>query len=424
MPVKEFSLAQKADSDLYTKLKSLTGVYVKKTEALTGFKEGFELAVVRPVDHNNPDGSKFTQRVYISHRDFKLPVVLETEGYAAPSAKERETAKLLNANQILVEHRYYESSKPKPTNWRYCTSWQAASDHHRIVQLLKNIYQDKWISSGRSKGGMAALFHRAYYPGDIDATIVYVAPIMFGPSDPRVKQFLNTAVDNSTQEKIRQFQKACLQKRNEILPIISRLLKESGMSFSLGHEEIFERTVLEFPYSFWWRNQTADNIPAEDSSAKDLLDYLRRVVPFSGFSNSEIKFNAALYYQQFTELGYFDYSAPHINELLKTVVNPHFLVYVPKEARGEIFNEEPMLSIASFLRTEGNNIIYLYGENDIYTSCMVDFNKEVDALKLIAKGKGHQFGIGDFTEDEKKKIFTTLENWLQIKIPDKQRKLK
>jgi len=160
--------------DLYLKLKSLSGVYVKKIDALTGFKEGFEIAFIQPVDHTNPNSPKFTQRVFLSHRDFSKPVVLETEGYGATWPKEREVAKILDANQIIVEHRYYESSKPKPLNWKYLTTWQAASDHHRVVGLLKSIYPGKWVSSGRSKGGMAALFHRVYYPNDVDATVVYV----------------------------------------------------------------------------------------------------------------------------------------------------------------------------------------------------------------------------------------------------------
>ncbi|MFH0761124.1 MAG: hypothetical protein V2A67_06440 [Bacteroidota bacterium] len=76
--------------DLYSRLKALKGIYVKKIDPLPGFKEGYEIAIVQPVDHNNPSGAKFTQRVFLSHRDYSKPVVLETEGYGATWPKERD----------------------------------------------------------------------------------------------------------------------------------------------------------------------------------------------------------------------------------------------------------------------------------------------------------------------------------------------
>lgn len=95
--------------------------------------------------HNHPGGPKFSQRLFLSHRDFAKPVVLETEGYGAPWPKERELARILGANQVIVEHRYYESSRPNPLKWEYLTSWQAASDHHRIVGIFRAIYPGKWV---------------------------------------------------------------------------------------------------------------------------------------------------------------------------------------------------------------------------------------------------------------------------------------
>ena len=218
-------------ADLYLKLKELKGAYVKEIEALPGFKEGYEIALVQPVDHKNPNGPKFTQRIFLSHRDYSKPVVLETEGYGATWPKEREVARILDANQIIVEHRYYESSKPKPLDWKYLTSWQAASDHHRIVELFKEIYTGKWMTSGRSKGGMAALFHRVFYPDDIDATIAYVAPIMIGPTDPRIDKFMNSVGNEASREKIRQFQRVCLERRTELLPLLKNFSEKQKLTF-------------------------------------------------------------------------------------------------------------------------------------------------------------------------------------------------
>jgi len=389
---------------------------VRKIEALPGFEEGFEIAVVQPVDHNRPGGAKFAQRAFLSHRDYSKPVVLETEGYGATWPKEREVAKLLNANQIIVEHRYYESSRPKPLDWTHLTSWQAASDHHRIIDLLKKIYPGKWVTSGKSKGGMAALFHRYYYPGEVEATIAYAAPIIIGPTDPRFESFLNSVGDESSREKIRQFQKTCLERRNELLPLLRTLSEKRRFSFPCDYEGILERTVIEFPYAFWSGNRKSAEIPRSDASAERLFEFLNDVRPVSSLNDAQLRFNAALYYQQATELGHYGYPTSHLSGLLRVVQEPDFSFYVPPDAPKGVFNKEIMPRILDYLQQEGNNIIYLYGEFDIWTAGAVALTGKTNALRLILKGKGHHFNIKDLPAGEKEKIFAALENWLRLEI--------
>lgn len=64
---------------------------------------------------------------------------------------------------------------------------------------------------------MAALFHRACYPNDVDATVAYVAPVMIGPVDPRVDAFLASAGGASFRAAVKRFQKTCLERRDELL---------------------------------------------------------------------------------------------------------------------------------------------------------------------------------------------------------------
>jgi len=406
----------RSSSDLHSRLNALTGVIVRKIEALPGFKEGFEIAVVQPVDHHHPEGARFTQRAFISHRDYSKPVVLETEGYGAAWPKEREAAKLLNANQIIVEHRYYESSRPKPLDWTHLTSWQAASDHHRIIQLLKKIYPGKWVTSGKSKGGMAALFHRFYYPGEVEATIAYAAPIIIGPADPRFGSFLDSVGDESAREKIRQFQRTCLERRNELLPLLRTLSEKRRLSFRGDLEGILERTVIEFPYSFWSGNRKSDDLPPPDAPAERLFEFLNTVRPVSGLSDAQLRFNAPLYYQQATELGSYGYPTSHLAGLLRIEKDPDFSFYVPPDAPRDVFNKDVMPRILDYLQREGNNIIYLYGEFDIWTAGAVALTGTTNALRLILKGKGHHFTIKDLPAEEKEKVLAVLENWLQLEI--------
>ncbi|MDH4270449.1 MAG: hypothetical protein OEW18_00580 [Candidatus Aminicenantes bacterium] len=405
---------QERPSDLFQRLKAIQGIYVKKIEALPGFSEGFELAVVQPLDHGNLKGPKFTQRVFLSHRDFSKPVVLETDGYGVPWPKERELARILDANQVIVEHRYYESSKPNPVKWEYLTTWQAASDHHRVVEILRAIYPGKWISSGRSKGGMAALFHRANYPNDVEATVVYVAPIMLGPIDPRFEKHMNSLGDEPTREKIRRFQRTCLARRSELLPLLKEWSAKQKLTFALGLDDVLERAIVEFPFSFWSGNRRGPEIPPPDAPKEQLFGLLRSVFP--RLTERQIAYHAALYYQQFTELGYHAYPTAHLQDLLQSVKDPDFSIYVPQDARNATFRKEVMPAILNDLQNEGRNIIYLYGEYDIWTSCAVEPTGKTQALKFIARDKGHLFDIKDLGLPEREQIHAALESWLGIEI--------
>ncbi len=101
-----------------------------------------------------------------------------------------ELSPILNANQICVEHRYFNESTPQPVDWEHLTIYNAASDHHRIVEILKEIYKGKWVNTGISKGGQTVMYHRYFYPDDVDASVGYVCPLNFSIEDKRVYSFL------------------------------------------------------------------------------------------------------------------------------------------------------------------------------------------------------------------------------------------
>ena len=142
----------------------------------TGYRL-FLLTYDQPADHDQPGGTRFPQRMALLHRDEAAPMVLYSTGYFInPTSGRTELTRLINANQLLVEHRYFEPSRPQPTDWKLLTIEQAARNHHRIVSALKPLYGAKWLSSGGSKGGMTSIFHRRFFPDDVDGTVAYVSP--------------------------------------------------------------------------------------------------------------------------------------------------------------------------------------------------------------------------------------------------------
>jgi len=176
--------------DLLERLNALPGVTATEIPSHYGYPRQFALDITQPVDHDRPNGPTFTQRAYLSHADEDLPMVFGPNGYGATEESWEELAFILQCNGVYVTHRYFPGSRPQPTDWRYLDIRQAAADHHRIVVLLEAIYPGPWVSAGSSKSGMTALFHRRFWPDDVDATVAYVAPLMFDVEDERFLPWL------------------------------------------------------------------------------------------------------------------------------------------------------------------------------------------------------------------------------------------
>ena len=66
-----------------------------------------------------------------------------------------------------------------------------------------------------SKGGQTLYFKR-FYPNDVNAAVPYVAPVNLAAEDPRIYMFLNSVGTEECRDKIKQFQRAFLLKRDEI----------------------------------------------------------------------------------------------------------------------------------------------------------------------------------------------------------------
>ena len=95
------------ESSLLEKIESFPGVLVEEITANGHFEEAYAIRLTQPLDHGNPDGGTFSQRIYLSHAGYDRPMVINTEGYAADRNSTHELSPMLGANQIIVEHRYF-----------------------------------------------------------------------------------------------------------------------------------------------------------------------------------------------------------------------------------------------------------------------------------------------------------------------------
>jgi len=395
----------------------LAGVTVTEIDPSGGYSRAFRIDITQPVDHNNPAGQTFIQRLYLHHADESLPMIFNTNGYAVRANYINELAGIISSNHICVAHRYFVDAKPNPLDWKYLTIQQAAADHHRIVEMLKTIYQGKWITTGVSKGGTTALIHRRFYPDDGDVTVAYIAPISLGIEDPRYDDFLlNRVATAACRKKIRNFQRRLLEKRDQLIPFVENFLQESSDHFSLGADGVFEYAVMEYLFVFWqYGPRDCSVIPDESASDETLFNHLSETVGLEFFSDESGEYYAPHYYQAYTQMGYYRLITDHLEDLLVSTTDPSYSIYCPKNVD---LNFEPwvMQDLLNWLQNSGNNIIYLYGALDPYTAAAVELTGNTNAVKIVKDGFGHGIWIKDLNDSEKDLIYDHLESWLGITI--------
>ncbi|AFE10024.1 Prolyl tri/tetrapeptidyl aminopeptidase [Corallococcus coralloides DSM 2259] len=177
----DLSVISDTSLDIAVRLEAIPGLTVKENPNGVNVPAGyrfFDLNYNQPADHAHPECQRFEQRVTLLHKADTSPMVLYASGYQVATGVGRsEPQQLLSANQLSVEHRFFDSSTPSPADWSHLTIRQSADDFHRLTQALKPIYTGKWVSTGGSKGGETVVFFRRFHPDDVDATVAYVAPI-------------------------------------------------------------------------------------------------------------------------------------------------------------------------------------------------------------------------------------------------------
>jgi hypothetical protein len=407
-----------ASNELIEKLKALPGV--KNVSAGRGGRDAqvYELTYEQPLDHAKPDGEKFQQRVFVSHVDFKKPVLLHTEGYASGGIRGGgELQNMLGGNQVAVEHRFFGRSVPNPVKWEYLTVKQAADDMHKIVSGLKTLYAGKWVSTGASKGGQTALFYKCHYPDDVNATVAYVAPVNVTQEDPRIYEFINTTGDAATRQKIKDFQIALFKNEEKILPLIEAEAKNKRWTFGMGLPKAYEYGVLEYPYAFWQYGTKAADIPAADASVEDLAKHYNRVGTLRYYSDQGKKLFEPFLYQAFTEIGYYNYDTTDFKQYMKALTHPTNLDICPDETREKIvFNPATMYFVYNFLQYKANNVIYIYGEADAWSATQMQLIGRTNAIKLVVKDAHHSARIGALAAEQKEQFYAAMENWLDMKL--------
>ncbi|MDD2538500.1 MAG: S28 family serine protease [Bacteroidales bacterium] len=297
-------------TSLETQLTSIPEVTEVFALESSEFGEKYRIRIRQMVNHNDITYGFFEQRVFLMHAGFDRPTVLVTEGYAASYAANpryrEELSRMFNANLVVVEHRYFGESVPSPRRWEFLDGRSAMTDLHKIRQMLAPLYPGKWIATGISKGGQTALMYRTLFPDDVDITVCYVAPLCQGVEDGRHEPFIaNKAGTPEARQKILDFQKEVLNRRDSLMPLFNSFCDSTGLTFTRPVNEIFDYCVLEYSFAFWQWGTDPASIPARNEADRVLFAHLMQIASPDYFVRDSPMM--PFFIQASRELGYYGY---------------------------------------------------------------------------------------------------------------------
>ncbi len=384
----------------------------------TGYRR-FDITFEQPVDHGDPDGARFAQGLTLMHRDAQAPMVLASTGYDNYlGGRLSEPAQIVAGNQIVVEHRFFGQSRPQPVDWAYLDIEQAAADHHRIAQAFASLYPAGWVSTGASKGGMTAIFHRRFYPDDVDATVAYVAPISFGVDDPRYHVFFDQLdVGSDCPERVRAFQREVLNNAEAVTAVLAQRVEGRTFDRIGGLERAVETAVVEFEWTFWQYLglDACSTIPALPAEPATLADFLNLSGLVWVTSDAEAAALEPYYYQSFTELGYPSVPVDHLQDLLVFDYATDLLRFMPA---GEIptYDPAPMQDVADWFAGESERIVLVYGALDPWTAGALEIGAGADARDvhlMVAPSENHGANIASLDPADGEQVMDELRSWLE-----------
>ncbi|HKE16021.1 MAG TPA: S28 family serine protease [Kofleriaceae bacterium] len=407
--------------DIADRLRALPGVMTvdEKQPTLGDDYRYFEIAFDQPVDHDDPEGQHFTQHLTLVHRGEHEPFVLATTGYGNYYGEHAmEPTDLLQANQLIIEHRYFLPSRPDPTDWNFLRVTQGAADHHDIAQSFHAIYDGPWVSTGGSKGGMTSIYHRYFYPDDVDATIAYVAPYNQGAGDARYDAWFDDTLPADCLAAVRAAQVDFLQNRRDALVAKATAEAEATstqytrVSIPAAVESAIEG--VEWTFFQYTGVSGCDAIPGADATDDQAWAWLAEINHPDGLSDDSLAFFDPYVYQSEAELGYPATTDEHLEGLLQ-FGDADYAGAEPPEMPGA-YDPSVVDAAAAWVTADSSKILFIYGQFDPWTAGAYDLgSNEEDTSYTVQRGT-HNSEIFDLPAEQQTAAISLIERWTGAQV--------
>jgi len=424
--------------DLLDALRALPGVTADEGAAVhapAGYRY-FIVGLDQPVDHAHPEGARFTQHLSLIVRDPAAPLVLFDSGYwNYQDDHPFELTSLLHGNQLVVEHRFFGASRPASADWTLLTIAQDAADQHAIRETFRDVLSGPWVSTGASKGGMSALFHRRFFPDDVAGTVAYSAPISFGAPDPRYDSWADDTIGTpACRDAVKALAIELVKNRRAMLEqrATAQAAASSG-AIAYGRVAIgpaVESAVVFFYWQYWayYGGTYCASLPSTSASDDVLWQMLAGnadgtgtwgtgVSPPSASSDAELARFEAYQYQAAWQLGFPGPADPFLDPYL--MYKGHELdgtrpvgVTLPPYDGGAAMHD-----VQGWVPGGAAHIIWIYGGWDPWTAGQLDPTGATDATRVTVASGPHGALLTDLTPQDQATTFAMLHAWTGV-TPD------
>jgi hypothetical protein len=410
-----------AETSMLGRLNCIPGVSATSAQ-MTPLPPGasqFLLKITQPVDHFRPDGPTFTQRVLLTVRDENAPMVMLTTGYELFGYFAELTTEFAT-NQIEIEHRFFKESTPNPRDYTTLTIMQSAWDSHRIVEKLRPLFTKPWITTGASKGGMTALYHRRFFPCDVEASAPYVTPLSLGLQDSRYGPWLKQlggAQWENCRLTFEELEIGVISKRAQYAPTLQ------GTYSKVGSAENALWMITGQPYWSMFQSGTQadpqEGCPAyEPYRGSPQFGAVVDQYASYGSSYSDQAWQQATLdsysYQTQNELGSPGSNRAHLEQFgpIPDLPDPGALLF--RNVTHPEFEARAMTDVRRWLQTHGERFVFVYGGFDPWSGGRVDSTGAQDTFNYLVEGGSHGSQLSMLPDAQQTEAFGRLSTWLDV----------
>jgi hypothetical protein len=402
----------------FVKLASIENVFrVEIDKTNSHFKNNYEVWFNQPIDYNDPSKGTFPQRVLLGFVGDEKPVIVELQGYGIYTDRAGELANHYQANQLTIEHRYFNNSRPEVINWNTLTVEAAAKDQAYIISKIREaLYPTaKFVTTGISKGCQTTMVHRRYFPNNVDASVCYVGPLNFKREDPRIYSFLKNVGTAEDRAKIKAFQEICFQRKDALLEMFKEVSEKNNYTWEMGIEKALFYSILEYPFAFWQWGTSTSTIPPADASDEIIYNHLFGVSGYGFFEENAVDNLQPYFWAALTEQGIYGYETAPFKKYTGTDKIYDFQWAFPKGIEKE-YNLKPMQEIKSFLDNSAEKMLFIYGEYDAWSATAVDLSESAktrDMHKFVKEKGDHRTRIRSFSDVDQQTIYSIIDSWIK-----------
>jgi hypothetical protein len=188
-----------------------------------------------------------SRNAILIHRGCDRANLVADWGYSNDDYFDDELGALYQTNSLWIEHRYQGESIPEAVDWDWTalTIKNGATDMHEVITSFRKHYGGRFVTTGESKGGITATYHKYFFPDDVDGSIPYVAPASRERIDPLYQTYLDTTLPSPCAQNVRNAQVAALTSRRPMM--LAQLT-----ALAPGFEALYlEYIVGNFDWAFW-----------------------------------------------------------------------------------------------------------------------------------------------------------------------------